>query len=487
LEDFPDWFPKNQVNLGLDLQGGSHLLLELDYTTYRKEQLANLVDEIRSRLRSQKLGYRGLSSNAQLVRLSARNTSDVEAIRSEIRAIDSDYIIDVDAIGGFSVQFSENQWNQMKQRVQEQTLEIISRRVNETGTKEPIIQMQGRERILLQVPGLDDPEKLKDLLGQTAKMTFHLLDESVSASQLQAGRAGFGTRILRGDEDGEPYAVRMKIELSGDLLDNATATFDQGRPAVAFSFNTIGARKFGNITRKNVGKPFAIVLDNKVLTAPVIQSPITGGNGIITGNFTVEEANNLALLLRAGALPVPLEVVEERTVGPSLGADSIAAGKYAAMIAITAVIVFMFVSYGLFGIFANLALVMNTIIILATLSLFQATLTLPGIAGIVLTVGMAVDANVLIFERIREEIRVGKTPFAAIDTGFKVAFNTILDSNLTTIIAAFILFHFGTGTIKGFAVTLIIGILSSMFSAIMLTRFMVVTWLKRTRPQVIPI
>ncbi|MBY0406647.1 MAG: protein translocase subunit SecD, partial [Rickettsiales bacterium] len=373
--------------------------------------------------------------------------------------------------------------------------EIVNRRVNETGTKEPIIQRQGDKRILLQVPGLNDPEHLKALLGRTAKMTFHLVDVNVAGSDLERGIVPAGTRVVSGDEkeaDGGPvrkYAIQSRVEISGDMLVDAHPSYDDqtNEPIVLFRLNNVGARRFGEVTAQNVGKPFAVVLDNKVITAPVIRSPILGGSGYISGGFDTEGANDLALLLRAGALPAPLKVIEERSVGPSLGADSIAAGTKASIIGIGLVVVFMVVFYGLFGIFADIAMIVNAFMTLALLSLFEATLTLPGIAGIVLTVGMAVDANVLIYERMREEVRGGKSPYAAVEDGFRLAFGTIFDSHITTLVASLILYEFGTGSVKGFAVTLAIGIICSLFTAVLVTRLMVVTWLQKTRPKKLPI
>ncbi len=397
--------------------------------------------------------------------------------------------------GEYKLSYSAAALKEMQSDLLRQSIEIVDRRVNELGTREPIIQRQGDNRILLQVPGLQDPKRLKDLLGKIAKMTFHLVDHTVPEESIQAPGAKVppGTLVLPGDDpadarsDGQPrrYAVYERALLSGDMLTDARMTFDQqnSRPVVAFTFNAIGARKFADITSNNVGKQFAIVLDGKVITAPVIQSAILGGHGIITGHFTAETARDLAVLLRAGALPAPLKIIEERTIGPTLGADSIEAGKKASVLGLLLVMTFMLWAYGRFGLYANLSLLMNLVILVACLSMFHATLTLPGIAGVVLMLGMAVDANVLIYERIREEMRSGKTPLSAVDNGFKTAFGTIFDSNLTTLIAAALLFYFGTGAVRGFAITLSIGILASMFTAVLLTRMMVVLWLRRTRPK----
>ncbi len=484
----PTWMPTRAVNLGLDLQGGSHLLLEVDFAAYEREQLVNLADEIRGILREAKIGYRGLAAANSKVSFSLRDATsqDVGELLQE-RNPDLDIAQDGE---NFAVTISESARSSNRKRVIEQSLQIVQRRIDETGTKEPIIQRQGDERILVQVPGEADPAHVKALLGKTAKMTFHLLDESVHPDDIAVGNAPPGVRIVESDAgDGVKYPVFTKVELSGDLLVDAHTSYDpqSGEPVVAFRFNNTGSRKFGDITTANVGKAFAIVLDNKVITAPIIRSPIIGGSGIISGSFTTQSANDLSLLLRAGALPAPLTIIEERSVGPSLGADSIRAGALASFIAITLVVVFMVIFYGLFGMFANIAMIVNAFMTLTLLSLFDATLTLPGIAGIVLTVGMAVDANVLIYERMREESRNGRSPFAAVENGFKMAFGTIFDSHVTTLSAALILYGFGTGTVKGFAVTLSIGIICSLFTAVLVTRLMVATWLLKHRPKTLPI
>lgn len=488
----PEWMPSKQVNLGLDLRGGSYLLLDVDFDTYVAEQMDGLIGDARMKLRGENIGYTRLTAIGDAIHFTLRDTNDREKISALASQIDSNLQAQMDESGAVQLRFSDQELERMRTRVLEQSIEIVRRRVDETGTREPIIQRQGDGRILLQVPGLDNPEKLKNLLGQTAKMTFHLVDMETPVSEAKQGNLPFGSKLLPYDESerkpGHEFVViKKKIMLSGEMLVDSQATFEQGRPVVSFRFNTRGAKKFGEITQQNVGRLFAIVLDGKVISAPVIREPIMGGSGIISGTYTVESANDLALLLRAGALPAPLTVAEERTVGPSLGADSIAAGTRAFLLGIVLVMGFMLLAYGRFGIYSDIALVMNMILILAALSLFQATLTLPGIAGIVLTIGMAVDANVLIFERIREEIRLGKTPFAAVDNGFRRAFKTIADSNITTLIVAILLFYFGSGTVKGFAVTLSIGILASMFSAILLTRMMVTLWVKKARPKALPI
>lgn len=483
-----DFLPDSKVNLGLDLQGGSYLLLEVDFEAYLKENLESVEDEIRTAFRGHKINGKSIAytggihviDDKVVIKLKDEAiVSDVVKLIGEL----SNEILVTNAGPVVSVGYDEVAVKGMLKQVMEQSIEIVRKRVDETGTREPDIQRQGENRILLQVPGLKDPEQIKELLNKTAKLTFHLLDDSFSYPDTSRGPLPPGTIRVYNEDKSAAYAIKKRSILSGELLKGASTSFDRfGQPAVNLSFNSLGAKRFADITKKNLKKPFAIKLDNLVLTAPVIQSVILDGKPQITGNFTQKEATNLAILLRAGALPASLDIIEERTVGASLGADSIAAGKKAIMVGIVLVIVFMFISYGLFGLFSDIALILNMVIILAVISVFEATLTLPGIAGIVLTMGMAVDANVLIFERIREELRNGKTPFAAVDNGFQQAFKTIIDSNITTLIAALLLYTFGSGPVKGFAVTLSVGILASMFSAILLTRLMVVTWLKKKRP-----
>ena len=368
-------------------------------------------------------------------------------------------------------------------------MEIVRRRVDEMGTTEPVIQQQGTDRILVQVPGLDDPQRLKDILQQTAKLYFRLVDTSTTAQQaLQSRVIPAGSEILYLTESPDtPILVKRQVMVGGDALEDAQPGFDSrtGEPVVNFRFNNSGGRIFGEVTRNNVGRPFAIVLDGKVLSAPVIREPILGGSGQISGNFTVAQANDLSILLRAGALPAPLTILEQRTVGASLGADSIRSGIIASIIGSLAVVIFMMATYGLFGAFANVALVVNVFLIMGALSLLQATLTLPGIAGIILTIGTAVDANVLIYERIREEIRAGKSVIAALDAGYNRALAPIVDANVTHFISAAVLFELGSGPVRGFAVTLAIGVVTSVFTAVTVNRLIVATWVRRARPKAI--
>jgi protein-export membrane protein SecD len=376
----------------------------------------------------------------------------------------------------------------------EQSIEIIRRRIDETGTKEPTIQREGQDRILVQLPGVDNPEHVKALLGRTAKLTFQLVDQSVTVEDARRGRLPPGDEILPAVDEGRgrgggagAYVVRKRVMVGGDTLTDAQATFQNNEPVVSFKFDSVGGKKFGDATRENVGKPFAIVLDNKVISAPVIREPILGGSGIISGSFTVQSASDLALLLRAGALPAPISILEERTVGAELGADSIHAGAIASIVGVVLVVIFMVLFYGLFGVFADVALLFNLCLMLGALSLLGATLTLPGIAGIALTMGMAVDANVLIYERIKEELRGGRSMLSSLEAGFTRAFGTILDSHVTTLVAGILLYWLGSGPVKGFAVTLSIGVLTSLFSAILVTRLQIVTWLRRLKPKAIPL
>jgi preprotein translocase subunit SecD len=500
----PGWLPNQQINLGLDLQGGSHLLLEVEVDAVIRERLEARVSDVRGVLRKARIAYTGLGLVGKAVSVHIRKAEQVDQALELLEDLAAPLSVTlmggggkdivVERVGGnrLTLKLTEEAIEQRRRSAVEQSIEIVRRRIDETGTREPTIQRQGDDRILIQLPGVDDPDRIKRLLGKTAKMTFHLVDPSVSPLEAEAGRLPPGSQLLyeESDDDGappQPHVVRKRVVVSGDMLVDAQTTFDQGQPVVSFRFDSQGGRKFGEATKNNVGNQLAIVLDGKVVSAPVIRAAIMGGNGIISGNFTVQKANDLALLLRAGALPAPLKILEERSVGPDLGADSVRAGKIAAVIGFAAVVAFIAFYYGLFGLAANLALMVNMTLIGSALSLLQATLTLPGIAGIVLTIGMAVDANVLIFERIREETRSGKTPMAAVEAGYKRALGTIMDANITTLIAAIILFSLGSGPVKGFAVTLGIGIITSLFTAFTLTRLLITTWLRRRRPNVLPI
>jgi len=504
ISNFSNILPVNKINLGLDLRGGSHLLLEVDADYIVDEKLEFLIDEARLALRTSKVKYKNLAIRNNALSFISLKESQSELIEKVIGDL-GDKISENSNSGKsmfnnksnsqLDIQRKENNLYQISLTAMavehylstavDQSIEIVRRRIDELGTKEPTIQKQGQDRILIQVPGLDDPERLKSLLGQTAKLSFHVVNMNASETNIPSGHQ----LLYNDDEQKLGFVVKKRSIISGENLIDAQPGFDtqSNQPIVNFRFDTAGAKKFGKVTTEYIGKPFAIVLDDLVISSPIIREPILGGSGQISGGFTVQEANDLAILLRAGALPVPLIILEERTVGPGLGADSISAGKFASVIGLLAVIVFMILSYGLFGVFSNIALLMNIVFIVGVLSLLQATLTLPGIAGIILTIGMAVDANVLIYERVREEIRNGKLPINALDLGYKRALSTILDANITTFIAAIILFQMGSGPIKGFAVTLAIGIITSLFTAFTVTRLIVSIWLKKYRPKVLPI
>src|SRR6478609_8090656 len=500
VKTWPAWAQRRLV-LGLDLQGGSYLLLEVDSNYVKKEKLDQVRDDVRRVLREAKIGYTGLVTRGDSVEVKVKDT-DAQPALSKLRDMSQPLggllgssgqrSLDVADAGGGLIKLTVPQaaiTERLRQPV-EQSIQIVERRVNELGTVEPLIQRQGLDRILVQVPGLQDPTRLKELLGKTAKMEFRMVDLSVPPDQAQQGRLPPESELLMSaSPPPTPYVVKKQVLVAGGDLTDAQASFDQrtSEPVVSFKFNTSGARKFSQATQENVGLPFAIVLDNKVISAPVIREPITGGQGQISGSFTVQSANDLAILLRAGALPAPLTVVEERTVGPGLGQDSIEKGELAAYVGSILVIIFMLLTYRLFGVFANIAVAINVAMIFGILSLLNATLTLPGIAGIVLTVGIAVDSNVLIYERIREELRGGRNAISAIDAGFKRALSTILDSNITTFIAAAVLFYIGTGPVRGFAVTLGIGIITTVFTAFTLTRLIVAGWVRWKRPQTVPI
>src|ERR1700728_2232271 len=499
VKNWPAWAQRHVV-LGLDLQGGSHLLLEVDTAAVRKERLQSLADDVLRVLRQARIPFTGRSVVGNSVQVHITKDTDVDNAMAKLKELSTPLSGILGASGQFSLDISRNGGaitltpsdaaltERVRQAV-DQSIQIIERRVNELGLVEPTIQREGIDRILVQVPGLQDPSRLKEILGKTAKLDFRMVDLSMTPEQAAASHPPEDSEILDGQTPGEKYLIEKRVLVSGGDLVDAQAGFDQqtSQPIVNFRFNSSGAQKFAAATQANVGKPFAIVLDNKVISAPVIREPILGGQGQISGNFTVQSANDLAILLRAGALPAPLTIVEERTVGPGLGQDSINAGEHAAYVGAALVVFFMLVTYGLFGLFANIAVAVNVAMIFGILSLLSATLTLPGIAGIVLTVGIAVDSNVLIYERIREEVRAGRSAINAIDAGFSRALATILDSNITTFIAAAVLFYIGTGPVRGFAVTLGIGILTSLFTAFTLTRLIVAYWVRVWRPRTVPI
>jgi preprotein translocase subunit SecD len=498
VKGWPAWAQRRLV-LGLDLQGGSHILLEVDRNDVRKQRLDSLRDEVVRTLREAKITWANVPAvrgNSVEVRL--REGQDFQAALSKLRGLSQPLggvlqgngvrTLEITDAGGGLVRITPTEAAILERTrgTIDQSVPIIERRINELGLVEPTVQRQGTDRILVQVPGLGDPRQLIDLLGKTAKLEFRMVDTGADPAHPPSDSE---TLEEKRDNQKIPIVVKKQALVEGADLSDAQASFDQrtGEPIVNFKFNGVGARKFGRATQENVGRPFAIVLDNEVISAPVIREPILGGSGQISGNFTVESANNLAILLRAGALPAKLTVIEQRVVGPGLGLDSIKAGEHASIAGALLVVVFMLVTYGLFGLFANIAVTVNVAMIIGVLSFLSATLTLPGIAGIVLTVGIAVDSNVLIYERIREEVRNGRTAITAIDAGFKRALDTILDSNITTFIAAAVLFFIGTGPVRGFAVTLGIGILTSLFTAFTLTRLIMAWWVRMVRPQAVPI
>jgi preprotein translocase subunit SecD len=493
LARMPDFVPHRQVALGLDLQGGSYLLLKVDVAAAQRDRLNSIIDNVRNALLDAKIGYTGLAVKDDAIVFGVREPALIDAARQALAKIDPDLTVAIAPDGTGTVGFSTLATEQKRVQAVDQSIEIIRRRIDETGIKEPTIEREGSDRILVQLPGVSDPEHVKALLGRTAKLTFQLVDTGVSPEEARSGRLPIGDVVLPAEDNksvriGPPaYVVHKRVMVGGDTLVDAQPNFQNNEPVVSFRFDAEGASRFADATRANVGKPFAIVLDNKVISAPVIREPILGGSGIISGSFTVQSASDLALLLRAGALPAPITILEERTVGPSLGADSIHAGAMACIVGVALVVVFMVLFYGLFGVFADIALFFNLCLMLGSLSLLGATLTLPGIAGIALTMGMAVDANVLIYERIREEVRSGRTMLSSLDAGFTRAFGTIVDSHVTTLVAGALMFWLGSGPVKGFAVTLSIGVLTSLFSAILVTRLLIVTWVRRWKPREIPI
>ena len=496
---WPGILPSGLVNLGLDLRGGAHLLVEVQVEDVHASFIEGFWPSVRDVLAEERdtVGFvtREDSAPTELrVRISeaAGATRAFELVRglgtpvtSFTGALDSN--IDVTINGTLlTVTLSEAEIVAMNERTILQTLEIVRRRIDEVGTREPTIQRQGSERILVQVPGVGSAQEIIDLLGTTAQLTFNQVEGRTSDLDQSPGTGNMLLPSL--DEPGVFYILERGPVVTGEDLENAQLDFDQnGRPAVAFRFNTSAAREFGDYTLENIGRQFAIVLDKEVISAPTIQSHIPGGSGIITGNFSADEATNLAVLLRAGALPAELTFLEERTIGPELGQDSIDAGKIACMVAGIAILIYMLLSYGLFGMFANIALIINVGLIFGLLSIVGATLTLPGIAGIVLTIGMAVDANVIVFERIREELKTAKGPARAIELGYEKALSSIVDANITTFMTAVILFTMGSGPVSGFAVTLGFGIITSVFTAIFVTRSLIVIWFARARPKTIEV
>ena len=480
---FGRYLPSDKVNLGLDLKGGASILIEVDVKQYQQEQEQHIMNQIYKLVREYTTSApRSIDKSEYIVQL---NSDLDEAIGHSIEEIISgggDFTVENKEL---RIKFNDHASKSLCDRLMMQTMEIIRRRIDESGTKEIDLQRQGETYIQLQVPGVEDPSVIKKILGKTAKLSFSLVDNEATKAWRDKRSYSPGTRIL--ESDFGPVAIKNKIELTGDMLENAQVKIENNRPGISIRFSNLGTKLFAELTKNNIGKQLSIVLDNKVLSAPVINEAIYGGDCFISGKFNIKSANELALLLRAGALPAQLKIVEEHTIGPSLGSDSIAAGQKAVLIGVFLVIVTMFLFYGIFGMIANFAMLINLFMLTSILALCDATLTLPGIAGMVLTLGMSVDANVLIFERIKEEMKLGRTPMASIESGYNLAIFTILDSNVTTIIAAMIMYFIGSGPIKGFAVTLCMGIACSMFTAITLTRIIIDLWYRKRRPKTLPL
>ncbi len=500
LESWPNFLPKHQMPLGLDLQGGAHLLLVIEEKDLRTDWLNNLREDARKTLREAKIGFSAIGVANDAVQVRLVKPEDTEAALKELKKLVQpvgNLILgtsgnDIEVVQGgepgvITLKPTSFGMDQRLTHAAAASIETINRRVNALGTAESTVVQQGRDRILVQYPGLTDTRQLKELIGKTAKLSFHAVHPTVSAEEAKASRPPAGFRVYEADEAEAGYQSAYVLQetpvVQGDDLVDSQPAFDSqtNAPIISFRFNQSGARKFGNFSKTHVGEPFAIVLDDKVISAPVIREAILGGSGQISGNFSVESANNLAIQLRSGALPAKLTIVEERTVGPSLGADSIEAGKVAGIVGLIATVALTVFAYGTFGVYAVIGLFVHGILILALMSMIGTTLTLPGIAGFVLTIAMAVDANVLIYERIREELRAGRTPISAIENGFQRAFVTIIDSQLTTLAAAVIMFWLGSGPIRGFAVTLTLGILTSVFAAVTVTRLLVAMWIKNAK------
>jgi preprotein translocase subunit SecD len=498
LQSLP--LPKKTLNLGLDLQGGSSLLLEVNTNALMAERLTNMIEDVRTTLTNEQIGFTDLGQVGGGISVRVTDPGKVSDAQNALRRVlatplpgaagGQEITVSAQPDQRIRIAFAPEAFDAESARAVEQSIEIVRRRIDQLGTKEPDIARQGKNRIFIQVPGESDPERLKNILGQTAKLTFQMVDENVSPQEIAEGRVPPGSVLLPYPDGGAPLIVKKRSVVTGEMLTSASPGFDQqtGRAVVQFRFNSIGAKRFGDVTAANIGKRFAIVLDNKIITAPVIQTAITGGSGQITGNFTPESANDLAILLRAGALPAPLIVQEQRTVGAELGADAVRAGTISAVIGLTGVAVFMIGIYGfLFGGISLVGLIVNGLMIIGLMSFTQATLTLPGIAGLILTLSVAVDANVLIYERMRDELRAGRSLIAAMDAGFSRAFGTIMDANITHLLSALILFQFGSGPVKGFAWTLSIGVLTTVFSAVLVTQVMLAWWFRATRPKTLPI
>jgi preprotein translocase subunit SecD len=494
---WPSWLPQYKINLGLDLAGGSHLLLEADSNDAQKQRLQSMEDSVATELRRDpRVEIGDISTTGGRLSFLVRDPTQVDAAVERLRNLTKpqgltgqrDWDVQVmDSTRVVMIPTAEGNARAMKDAMSV-ARDVVRRRIDPGGTKEITVITEGQNRVLVQVPGVEDPEALKKLIGQTARLEFKLVDLSANPQEVAAGHAPPGSQVLPMADGNGFIAVKRRVMVSGDQLTDAKQSFDQdGRPDIDITFNTAGARRFGRVTQENVNKPFAIILDDKVLSAPNINEPILGGRAQIMGSFTVQQAHDLAVSLSSGKLPVKLNVIEERTVGPDLGKDSIHKGVIASVIGTGLVILFMLVTYGRFGVYANIALVVNAFLILGIMAIFNATLTLPGIAGFILTIGAAVDANVLINERIREEIRRGRRLIDAVETGYHEAFRAIFDANVTHVISAGIMAYFGSGPVRGFAVVLMIGVVTSVFTAVYFTRMLVALWIRRTRPRALHI
>jgi preprotein translocase subunit SecD len=500
-DGLPAFMPRSTLKLGLDLQGGSDLLYSVDTAALRNERLTNMAEDTRTQLRDKNIAFTDLAvTNGQIgLRITdpTQMTAAANALRQTVGAPlagvsgGRDVTVSTGADQRLVVAFVPEAFDAEAQRAVEQNIEVIRRRIDQMGTKEPDITRRGKNRIDIQAAGESDPERLKTIIGQTAKLSFQMLDEEASPDDIAQGRIPPGDEILVSTDGRAPsYIVKKRQVVTGEMLTSASAGFDSqtGRSEVELRFNGLGAKRFGDITRENVGKRFAIILDKKILSTPVIEGPIPGGSGRITGNFTAETANDLAVLLRAGSLPAPMKVEEQRTVGAELGADAVKAGAISAIVGLVATMAFMLLIYGgLFGGISLIALAVNAVMIIGVMSFTQATLTLPGIAGLILTLAVAVDANVLIYERMRDELRAGKSLISSMDAGFARAWGTIFDANMTHIFSALIMFNLGSGTVKGFAWTLAIGVLTTVFSAVLVTQVLLAWWFRAARPKTLPI
>jgi preprotein translocase subunit SecD len=493
---WPSFLPHSTINLGLDLAGGSHLLYQADVNDLTAKRIQGMEDTVATEMaKDPAIQIGDISTNGGRLTFTVTDPHQVDAAVERMRSAtqpvglsgNRDWDVGVVNTNQVVLTPTPGGTQQALKDAMSVARDVVSRRIDPGGTKEITIQTEGGDRILVEVPGVENPEELKALIGQTARLEFKMVDLNADPAQVAQGHAPPGDEILPypGNPQGAPtIAVKRRVLVSGDELTKATQGFDQnGRPSIDFTFNTSGAKKFAHVTQDNVGKPFAIILDNKVLSAPNIESPILGGSGEITGNFTVQSAHDLAISLSSGKLPMKLVPIEERSIGPELGKDSIHKGAIASGIAILCVIIFMLVTYGRFGVYATIALIVNAFLILGIMAVFNATLTLPGIAGFILTIGAAVDANVLINERIREEQRRGRKLIDAVETGYHEAFRAIFDANITHVISAAIMGYFGTGPVRGFAIVLLIGVVTSVFTAVYFTRMLVALWIRHKRPR----